>query len=327
MFSEKEFEDILVQYPDLIEPNLKLIGRQVRYFGKRIDILFEDKFKEKLIIELKKDNLTRDALSQVLEYEGYILSEKDPTARVMLIANRIPLNLKKAMEHHGIEYKEFTEKFLIEFIEKNDNNFTQNNEPEKKQIKINIEEFNTEFSEVTEDELLQSILFFRNRIKNELIYKGSKDFAFPGGDRVKGECYETQTIYGLLSITSVPYDSKFNKYIHFIKLNQFSNSNSSDLEINIPIMHDSRVGTLIAKNEKTKFLCNRGKCTVYMKALRKLEVLNYFESKYNNVISIKENGKITPVIQFAEIESKTLFEQIALFTHQMKIYKEQFRES
>ena len=132
MFSEKDFEDILVQYPELIEPNLKLLGRQVRYFGKSIDILFEDRFKEKLIVELKKDNLTRDALSQVLEYEGYILSEKDPTARVMLIANRIPLNLKKAMEHHGIEFKELTVRFLMEFLEKKGENLTQNIEPEIK---------------------------------------------------------------------------------------------------------------------------------------------------------------------------------------------------
>ncbi|MDD4363273.1 MAG: endonuclease NucS [Atribacterota bacterium] len=121
MFSEKIFEDILVKYPELIEAQLKFIGRQVQYFGKRIDILFEDRFNEKLIVELKKDNLNRNALSQVLEYEGYILSEKDPTARVMLIANRIPLNLKKAMDHHGIEYKEITKKQLLEFIENKEN--------------------------------------------------------------------------------------------------------------------------------------------------------------------------------------------------------------
>jgi hypothetical protein len=120
MFSERIFEDILVKYPELIESNLKLIGRQVKHFGKRIDILFEDKFQEKLIIELKKDNLDRNALSQVLEYEGYILSEKDPSARVMLIANRIPLNLKKAMEHHGIEFKEITKNQLLVFLENKD---------------------------------------------------------------------------------------------------------------------------------------------------------------------------------------------------------------
>lgn len=121
MLSERLFEDILVKYPDLIEGKLKFIGRQVNHFGKRIDILFEDRCNEKLIIELKKGNLQRDALSQVLEYEGYILSEKDPSARVMIIANRIPLNLKKAMDHHGIEYKEITIKSLREFlITKND---------------------------------------------------------------------------------------------------------------------------------------------------------------------------------------------------------------
>jgi hypothetical protein len=120
MFSERIFEDILVKYPELIEDKLRFIGRQVNHFGKRIDILFEDRFNEKLIIELKKDNLDRNALSQVMEYEGYILSEKDPSARVMLIANRIPLNLKKAMDHHGIEYKEITNKHLLEFLEKRD---------------------------------------------------------------------------------------------------------------------------------------------------------------------------------------------------------------
>ena len=116
MFSERLFEDILVKYPELIEGKLKFIGRQVNHFGKRIDILFEDRFNEKLIIELKKDNLDRNALSQVMEYEGYILSEKDPSARVKLIANRIPLNLKKAMEHHGIEYEEIPKNDCWNFL-------------------------------------------------------------------------------------------------------------------------------------------------------------------------------------------------------------------
>jgi len=120
MLTERLFEDILVKYPELIEDKLKYIGRQVNHFGKRIDILFEDRFNEKLIVELKIGNLQRNALSQIMEYEGYILSEKDPSARVMIIANRVPLNLKKAMDHHGIEYKEITQKQLLEFLEKRD---------------------------------------------------------------------------------------------------------------------------------------------------------------------------------------------------------------
>lgn len=120
MITERLFEDILVKYPELIEDKLKFLGRQVSHYGKRIDLLFDDRFNEKLIIELKIGNLQRNALSQVMEYEGYILSEKDPTARIMIIANRIPLNLKKAMDHHGIEYKEIPLRQLLEFLERSD---------------------------------------------------------------------------------------------------------------------------------------------------------------------------------------------------------------
>jgi len=38
----------------------------------------------------------------------------------MIITNRIPLNLKKAMDHHGIEYKEITINHLYEFLENRD---------------------------------------------------------------------------------------------------------------------------------------------------------------------------------------------------------------
>jgi hypothetical protein len=38
----------------------------------------------------------------------------------MIIANRIPLNLKKAMDHHGIEYKEITLNHILQFLEKSD---------------------------------------------------------------------------------------------------------------------------------------------------------------------------------------------------------------
>jgi hypothetical protein len=52
MLLEKNFEDILSRYPELIEDDLALIGRQVTIYGRRIDLLFEDKFKRKLIVEL-----------------------------------------------------------------------------------------------------------------------------------------------------------------------------------------------------------------------------------------------------------------------------------
>jgi hypothetical protein len=471
MLSERLFEDILVKYPELIEDRLKFLGRQVTHFGKRIDILFEDRFNEKLIVELKKDNLDRNALSQVMEYEGYILSEKDPCARVMIIANRIPLNLKKAMDHHGIEYKEITYKQLLDFLEKRDeqlfeavmsnkkdeshthsdinsnneigikissyssktNNqiimgtvtnvkakkdaldrfeiwFSKNSEmdmlygktlnPEGIPIKIKLNDkvfpigfhntktciwlsarvyrdgynltdllksngianrdklvltplgndtYNitganemaahklgetqditilktgTTLTELSGDDLHQSIIYFRNRIKAELSFTGKRILSFPGGEKGKGDNYELKTKYGLLSIVVVTDETNMNRYMHFITLNQATSQAASDTEINIPKVHDSRVSTLLVENQGHKYICNRGKCTVYKRALKMAVVLEYFKNKFGNVFEIQENGKLIPVIQIADLESLMLFEQIAQFTDQLKTFKQQFR--
>ena len=50
---EKDFEEIICKHSELIEDGLTLISRQLSLYGRRMDILFEDKFKRKLIIELK----------------------------------------------------------------------------------------------------------------------------------------------------------------------------------------------------------------------------------------------------------------------------------
>jgi hypothetical protein len=328
MFSEKQFEDILVKYPDLIEKDLKFIGRQVPYFGKRIDILFEDRFNEKLIVELKKDNLDRNALSQVLEYEGYILSEKDPTARVMIIANRIPLNLKKAMDHHGIEYKEITLRFLTEFLEKNNDNLETEQPVRKKEEKTFIPMTNSTvlLNPLTSNSLQQSVIFFRQRIKSELHYTGKRALAFPGGERGEGDNFEIQTKCGLLSITVIADDNRLNRFLHFVTLNQASKTPASDIEINIPKGYDPRVSTLLAVGNGNRYICNRGKFTVYMKAIKKSVALNYFADRFNNVTGLMENGKVNSVIQFANLDSATLFEQIASFTEQIKNFKAQYRE-
>lgn len=122
---EKDLEDIICKYPELIEDNLVFKGRQIRVYGKIIDVLFEDKHKQKLIVELKIGPVDRKHIGQVMEYEGSVLNEEDPTARVMLIGNRVPPNLRKALDHHGIEWKEVHAAYLKEFLkDKNDSAFT-----------------------------------------------------------------------------------------------------------------------------------------------------------------------------------------------------------
>jgi len=113
---EKDFEKILIKYPELIEDGLKLIGQQTNVDGKRVDLMFQDRHGFKLIVELKKGSILRKHIAQLMDYEGYFLSFDDPTVRVMLVGNRVPLNLQRTMDHHGFEWKEIKVQTLIKFL-------------------------------------------------------------------------------------------------------------------------------------------------------------------------------------------------------------------
>jgi hypothetical protein len=119
-FLEKDFEDILCKYPELIEDGLTLIDRQKTVHNRRMDILFKDKFERNLLVELKRGPIKDNHVGQILSYEGLLLSADDPTIRVMLIGNRVPPNIQKSLDHHGIAWKEISYSALKEFVESKD---------------------------------------------------------------------------------------------------------------------------------------------------------------------------------------------------------------
>lgn len=124
MVHEKDLEDIICKYPDLIEDGLTLKGRQVTLYGRRMDMLFEDKFKRRLIIELKVGPIKDAHIGQILSYEGMLLSDDDPSIRVMLVGNRVPPNIQRSLDHHGIAWKEISFTHLNGFLaEKQDQAF------------------------------------------------------------------------------------------------------------------------------------------------------------------------------------------------------------
>ena len=61
---EKHFENVLHRYPELIEEGLKFSGRQVCVGGKYVDLLFEDRFGQKLIV----DPFVKSHAANLLEY-------------------------------------------------------------------------------------------------------------------------------------------------------------------------------------------------------------------------------------------------------------------
>lgn len=119
--TEKQFEDILAKYPELIEDSLELKGRQVNVSGKVLDLMFKDRRGDTLIVELKKGTIKREHIAQLLDYEGFFVDEFNPTTRVMLIGNHVPKNLQNSLDHHGIEYQYFSPASLREYlVEKSD---------------------------------------------------------------------------------------------------------------------------------------------------------------------------------------------------------------
>lgn len=116
MISEKEFEDIICKYPELIEEGLVLKGRQITLYGRRMDILFEDRFKRRLIVELKVGPVKDEHVGQIMSYEGMLLSADEPTVRIMLVGNRVPFNIQKSLDHHGIAWKEISFIALKDFL-------------------------------------------------------------------------------------------------------------------------------------------------------------------------------------------------------------------
>ena len=106
---EKDIENIIARYPNEIFPDscFKLIGQQIRLGKCYADIIFEDNFQRKVIVEVKRGILSRDAAGQVMEYYCLLKSEQpESIVELVLCANIIPAERKKFLETIGIECKE-----------------------------------------------------------------------------------------------------------------------------------------------------------------------------------------------------------------------------
>jgi RecB family endonuclease NucS len=113
--NERDFEDVLVRYPEIIEEGLRLIGRQVVVCQRRIDLLFEDRFKQKLVVELKWGPIKDEHVGQIMYYQGALLSGREPV-RTMLVGTRVPPAIQRSLDFNGLAFKEIRVSTLIEFL-------------------------------------------------------------------------------------------------------------------------------------------------------------------------------------------------------------------
>lgn len=114
---EVHFENILAKYPDLIEPGLRLLGRQETLRGKRADLLFEDANKGRLVVEVKIGAVGRADFGQVAEYCHYLHTLSGLKPRGMLIGTRVPNEVQRTAEYLGLECKAISLRELYEAME------------------------------------------------------------------------------------------------------------------------------------------------------------------------------------------------------------------
>lgn len=143
---EKDIENLIAKYPDEFFPSsgFKLIGQQVRLGKCFADIIFEDKYKRKIIIEVKRGILSRDAAGHVMEYYGLLKNEEpDSFVELILCANIIPAERRNFLETIGIECKELGINKLNEIASKYDYQYLD--------TKVsNVSENKTDFSDLNQ---------------------------------------------------------------------------------------------------------------------------------------------------------------------------------
>lgn len=69
---EKDIENLLEKYPEEFLPNRKLtlVGRQMQLGGYRADLVFQEGPKTKVVMEIKRGLLMREAIGQIGVYYG-----------------------------------------------------------------------------------------------------------------------------------------------------------------------------------------------------------------------------------------------------------------
>ena len=192
---EKDIENIIAKYPDEFFPaeNFKLVQQQYMINGKRFDILFEDKFSRKIIVEVKRGILSREASGQIMEYYG-LLKGRDELQNIELIlcANIIPVERKTFLESAGISCKEISIDYINKVATKHGIEINEKKVEEQKHvIKLSKDDNNKDINKVkTLDDFYNRVEFPEGKLIIEyLINYFQSTKVYSGEIRKKGSWF------------------------------------------------------------------------------------------------------------------------------------------
>lgn len=107
--TEREMEEMIAAHPEEFFPGrgLTLRGRQETLAGVgRFDLFFEDRYKTRVLMELKARNLKYEDATQVANYKDALVQRGEKRVLMWLVAPRIPKHVREFLDEIGIEYTE-----------------------------------------------------------------------------------------------------------------------------------------------------------------------------------------------------------------------------
>jgi hypothetical protein len=106
---ERDMEDLIARFPDDFFPGrrFELKGRQQSFAGVgRFDLLFEDRFQTKILMELKAGPAKYEAADQLARYKDELRNRGESNVLMWLVAPQVPHSIREFLDRAGIEYSE-----------------------------------------------------------------------------------------------------------------------------------------------------------------------------------------------------------------------------
>ncbi|MGB7759068.1 MAG: endonuclease NucS domain-containing protein [Bryobacteraceae bacterium] len=107
---ERDMEDLIANHPDDFFPDrgFELRGRQqsLAGVGRRFDLLFEDRFRTKILMELKAVPAKYEVATQLAAYKDELQNRGETHILMWLVAPHIPQSVREFLDRIGIEYSE-----------------------------------------------------------------------------------------------------------------------------------------------------------------------------------------------------------------------------
>ncbi|MEZ0319437.1 MAG: endonuclease NucS [Pyrobaculum sp.] len=116
--SERDIVDALVNAPEIVEEGLEVLGVEVPTDVGHIDILARDRLGRYVVIEVKRDLATHEAVFQLARYvEMY--KKKGHETRGVLVASDISSSAYEYLKRYGLEFVKVNPRELIAVKNKN----------------------------------------------------------------------------------------------------------------------------------------------------------------------------------------------------------------